>query len=188
MASDKELAQLMGLLESLHAKVDLLSAEVVSLRADAEHVAAAAAATPATPAASVPPESSAQVVDESEADQTESNAARDVVFDFVAAALIVHDERCWEALERLTHSGSLQAPRSLDHLKAFSWKKLRVNARRYFQQKSEITALRIEPEVIQETTQTVKVFVAHGKGTSSPVTVARDSEAGGDWRVQGCSL
>jgi hypothetical protein len=187
MANKDELRTLKGMLESLHTKVDLLSAEVASLRSeDADGVTdppgpdgqEEAPEPPSAPASRPAPPAPAP----------EANAARDVVFDFVAAALIVNDEKCWSLLEGLTHSGSLLAPRSLDHLKAFSWKKLRVNARRYFQKKGEITALRIEPEVIQETTDTVKVFVAHGKGASSPVTVARDSEADGDWRVQGCSL
>lgn len=183
MASSKDLTELKTLLQSLHQKVDALSVELNGLRTQAGGLESTVTDNQ-SPASIGEPSS-----DTPEGPQgPEPNAARDVVFDFVAAALIVHDQKCWDLLEGLTHSGSLLAPRSLDHLKAFSWKKLRTNARRYFQEKSEITAARIEPEVIQESTQSVKVFVAHGKGASSPVTVARDSEAGGDWRVQSCSL
>ena len=180
MASDKQLVAVKALLKSLHEKVDLLSAEVQQLRAQGVVVAAEAA--------DPKPETDAADDAAVEAASVEANPALDTVFAFVAAALIRKDEKCWSELERLTHSGSLLAPRSLDHLKAFSWKKLRVNARRYYKTKEEIQAARVEPAVIDEDTQIVKVFVAHGKGSSSPVIVARDSEAGGDWRIQACSL
>jgi len=181
MASKKELAAVKELLESLHAKVDALSEEVTLLRAGgASPASPTGRATEAGPAEETPEEPASAI--------EEPNPALDVVIDFVAAALLKKDEACWTELERLTHSGALLAPRSLDHLKAFSWKKLRVNARRYFKSRKEIRAERIEPETIEDSTELVKVFVAHGKGASSPLTVSRDSEAGGDWRVQTCSL
>ena len=179
MASKADMAALKELLESLHEKVDALSAELQALRGQgapaSEGVAPVEAASDAAESV-VQPET------------IETNPALAVVLDFVAAALVESDEDCWAELERLTHSGALLAPRSLDHLKAFSWKKLRVNARRYFASRDDIRADRVEPLKIDENTTHVKVFIAHGKGASSPLTVARDSESGGDWRIQTCSL
>jgi hypothetical protein len=185
MASKNDMSAIKALLESLHAKVDQLSAEVQELRSGSIAVAVEDAVK--AEVAESPAAEEAEDTSVSEARDAE-NPAWIVVVDFVAAALLKNDEACWSELERLTHSGALLAPRSLDHLKAFSWKKLRVNARRYFKKRGDIKAARIEPEAINESTQLVKVFVAHGKGSSSPLTVARDSQADGEWRVQTCSL
>ena len=179
MGSKNEHKELKELLEALHGKVDQLTAEVQRLQGLAVSDDATVTQAPEEP-----------VTDASEDAGLSPTAhpAVDTVCDFVAAALLKRDEDAWEELERLTHSGALLAPRSLDHLKAFSWKKLRANARRYFKSRDEIQPDRVEPSVIDDNTQIVKVFVAHGKGSASPLTVARDDEAGGAWRIQTCSL
>jgi hypothetical protein len=125
---------------------------------------------------------------ESQASCQRRDEACEAVMAFVKAAMIKNDDACWAALTALTHSSELEGPRSMDHLKAFSWKKLRVNARRYFKGKKVATAAWTEPAVVEEEIERVKVFVAHGKDGTSPVTVARDAAADGAWRVQSCSL
>lgn len=183
MGNENELQALTALVEQLHDKVDQLAADVQRLGAVAASPAAAASDGAADSADEKVPEPEEVPVAEAP-----PNPAVAVVFDFVAAALSTNDTECWSELERLTHSSALMAPRSLDHLKAFSWKKLRANAGRYFASREEIRAERVVPASIDETTQNVKVFIAHGNGSASPLVVARDAEAGGEWRVQTCSL
>ena len=180
MGSKNEHKELKALLEALHGKVDQLTAEVQRLQGLALTAEGGAEAQTT--------EEPVSNVSDDAALSTNAHPAVEAVCDFVAAALLKRDEDAWAELERLTHSGALLAPRSLDHLKAFSWKKLRVNARRYFKSRDEIQPARVEPSVIDDDTKIVKVFVAHGKGAASPLTVARDDGAAGAWRIQTCSL
>jgi hypothetical protein len=188
---------LRALLEEIHTKIEGLITNVAAIQARLDEGAPAeAAGAPASPASPAAPTKEAELLlagdsgdnEEVQAACQRRDEACGVVAAFVEAAMIKSDAKCWAALAELTHSSEMEGPRSMDHLKAFSWKKLRVNAKRYFKGKKVPTAAWTEPAVVEGSTERVKVFVAHGKDATSPVTVARDAEADGAWRVQSCSL
>ena len=110
--------------------------------------------------------------------------------DLFAAALSVRPEDCWTGLESLTHSEDLQAPRAVDHLRAFNWKRFRTTAGSYLKDGApgswEIS--RSLPAVIDDTTTLVKVFLQRAGANPAPVSIAREGGPHGPWRVRNLSL
>ena len=97
----------------------------------------------------------------------------------------------YEALTALTHSDELLAPRALDHLKAFSWKRFRASVSRYLSEGTSpgsFTISRHTPTTIDESVKHVKVFLSVTSGGSAPIQLRRDSEQDGAWRITQISL
>ena len=105
-------------------------------------------------------------------------------------ALLPDDEEAYLALEALTHSRELAAPRAADHLRAFAWKKLRRGAERYLTTDAadSFRVDRTEKSEASDGTVQVKVFLATNEGNPAPVTLLRDEAAGGQWRIVQLSL
>ena len=106
------------------------------------------------------------------------------------AALLDTKEAAWECLAALTFSGDLKAPKALDNLKAFSWKKLRANATRYLSE-SRPDSFVVDRVVALETgtgDERVKVFLHCPGASAAPVTLRRDPAAEGHWRLNQVSL
>ena len=175
--------EIKGILEALHGKIDALSAEVTALR---EEVGGAMSPVAVPTVEASDTEAVAPV--EPLADDPERARVQEAVYAFVQAAMIKADEACWAELAQWTHSSEKEGPRSLHHLKAFTWKKLRKSAHRYLEPGGALNVVRSEPERVGEATEMVKLFLAHGVDSSSPITLARDAAADGAWRVQRCSL
>ncbi|MEE2779578.1 MAG: hypothetical protein VYE15_03575 [Myxococcota bacterium] len=106
------------------------------------------------------------------------------------AALAIRPEACWEGLETLTHSDDLQAPRAVDHLRAFNWKRFRATAGSYLTEDvaDSWVVARSVPEVIDDDTATVKVYLERAGANPAPVSIAREGGAQGPWRVRNLSL
>ena len=106
------------------------------------------------------------------------------------AAMLEDPEGTFEALEQLTHPAELQAPRALDNLRAFSWKKLRTSYARYLtaEEPHAFHVVRTQPKDVGERVERVKVFLRSGTASPSPVTLVRDQRSGGAWRIKQISL
>ncbi|MGM0575862.1 MAG: hypothetical protein ACQEXJ_09060 [Myxococcota bacterium] len=106
------------------------------------------------------------------------------------AALVDDDEQAFELLTALTHSRDLSAPRALDHLKAFSWKKLRRSVQHYLADgdPASFEVERTSPTEPGEDTRRVKIFVLADGKSPAPVTLERDDQAEGAWRLSQVSL
>lgn len=106
------------------------------------------------------------------------------------AALLEDSDVVWRELTALTHPRELVAPRALDSLKAFSWKQMRKNASTYLTggKADTFSVVRTDPAELSGKEERVKVFL-HSEGRSpAPVTLRRDQEAGGAWRLGQVSL
>ncbi len=106
------------------------------------------------------------------------------------AAMLPEAEETFEALEPLTHPAELQAPRALDNLRAFSWKKLRNSVGRYLTstEPTSFDIVRTSPKTVDERVDRVKVFLRSGTASPSPVTLVRDERSQGAWRIKQISL
>ena len=110
--------------------------------------------------------------------------------DLFGAALIDDTAACWEHMVALTYSGDLEAPRALDNLKAFSWKRLRKNVDRYLEGRDPGTfqIVRTMPADPPDEADRVKVFLGSKMGSPAPISLRRDAAAGGAWRITNVSL
>lgn len=120
----------------------------------------------------------------------EDAALAETVGRLLAAGLIEDVEDCWAALESLTHPKALHGPRSIDHLKAFSWKKLRRTAADYLGDDGtdDFRIDRVASLPSEKGVEVVKVFIESHDGSPAPVTLRRDDDSDGDWRVVQISL
>jgi len=106
------------------------------------------------------------------------------------AALHEDAETAWLELTALTHPKELFAPRALDSLKAFSWKQMRKNAGAYLNQgtAASFSIARTDPAELKGDEQRMKVFLNASGRSPAPVTLIRDNDAGGAWRLGQVSL
>ena len=106
------------------------------------------------------------------------------------AALQEDAEASWLELTALTHPKELFAPRALDSLKAFSWKQMRKNAAAYLSKGTadSFSIARTDPTELKGDEQRMKVFLNASGRSPAPVTLIRDSDAGGAWRLGQVSL
>ena len=106
------------------------------------------------------------------------------------AAMVPDKETAWRELTALTHPRELVAPRAIDSLKAFSWKQLRKNAERYLDGGAidSFVVQRTDPAVVTGAEERVKVFLKADGRSPAPVTLRRDGEAAGAWRLGQVSL
>ena len=102
-----------------------------------------------------------------------------------ASALLEDTNECWNSLQHLTHSDAIYGPRSIDHLRAFNWKKIRDHVD-YYVEGADPASFRIqrtEPADFSARDK-VKVFIKHRKGGSpAPIYLQRDEKFGKAWRV-----
>lgn len=105
-----------------------------------------------------------------------------------AAVQLEEADEAYAAMTLLTHSDELLAPRAIDHLKAFSWKKFRGSAARYLADDGTFSIERTVPAVLAKDARRVKVFVAPRTGSPAPITLARDPAASDGWRIASMSL
>jgi len=133
----------------------------------------------ATAAVSTPPEAAAPIVTYGE-----------LLTGLFEAALATQPEQCWERLEGLTHSEDLQAPRAIDHLRAFNWKRFRATAESYLRDGKASTwvVARTVPASLSDDATTVKVFLERRGANPAPVSLAREGGTQGPWRVRNLSL
>ncbi len=100
------------------------------------------------------------------------------------------EEEAWPSLAALTHPKALAGPRTLDHLKAFNWRKLRRGVGRYLSgaDPRSFTIERMEPAEVGPDVENVKIFLWQDGASPAPITFRRDERAGGAWRIGQISL
>ena len=175
----------------------MLTRELAAVRqglADVEAAVAALAAQSVAvsshPAAEQSRSSSAPAVEQPVATLSGAESFRGLLIAMFEAALLEDRVMCWEKLGALTYSGDLRAPKALDNLKAFSWKKLRTNARRYLEgdHPGSFEVDRTVELAGEGGDERLKVFIRCPGASPAPVTLRRDGEAGGQWRLNQVSL
>ena len=113
-----------------------------------------------------------------------------VVCELFAAALSEDRDDCHGRLEDLMHSEELRGPRSLDHLRAFPWKRLRANAGSYLkdQKPDSYRIAQQHPAQVTSEAEQVKLFLTREGASPAPLLLERDDAAARQWRVRSLSL
>lgn len=108
------------------------------------------------------------------------------------AAMVEDQEQSFKWLEALMHPDAILGPHSLDHLRAFTFRKLRKSHRRFLQadDPSSFKIVRTVPREVPKDAVKVKVFLDQFRaGTSpAPVYLARDPEQAHAWRITQISI
>ena len=173
-------------LDRIEAQLAKLTASIEALGASHGGDVAASHLVEAGPSTST----SGEDPDALEQISTASAPFGDLLTDLFVAALMEEPEECWRCLETLTHPDELQAPRALDHLRAFNWKRFRNNAPAYLKNgdPGSWVIATTDPESHSGGQPIVKLFLERRDANPAPVTVGRDGVSGGPWRVRNLSL
>jgi hypothetical protein len=163
-------------LETLAQEIAELRARVAALEAPARPQPAAVVAPPAAPP-----------VDAWDA----AKATVTALFAVAVNAAALSDDEAFLAFRDLVHADRRGTPLLDEELRSYKWRPLLSRYRQYLAKPEDPTSFAIErsqPESVTPQTEQLKLYLRAEKRMPPPLTLRRDAQAGGAWRLEASSL